>query len=183
MVRPLVVPAVAPVGRLAARRSNGLARLAAGLVALGLVLAVGAACSSDNSKGGGSGRTNNVPETLTPVTPAHQAGTTHIATTTVPATNSQGVALPAAPNDYATAAYDAWRKGDRSTAAVLAEEPAAASLFAKPFAATDKWTFANCSGKAGGSYCTWRSGKHTLTIRVVNARLGQAQAVNAATFS
>lgn len=153
------------------------------LLTLVLLLAANAGCSSDKHKGTGTGRANDIPETLVPVKPARHTGTTRAATTTVPATNSQGVALPAAPNDYAIAVYVAWTKGDRSTAAALAEDPAVNNLFAKPFAATDKWTFANCSGKAGSSYCAWRSGKHGLVIRVFNEKLGQPQAVSEATFS
>lgn len=98
------------------------------LLTLVLLLAANAGCSSDKHKGTGTGRANDIPETLVPVKPARHTGTTRAATTTVPATNSQGVALPAAPNDYAIAVYVAWTKGDRSTAAALAEDPAVNNL-------------------------------------------------------
>ncbi len=184
MISPAVhlqgAPAQGPHGASGEERSRAARRLLALSASLALVFAVGAGCSG--AKGGGAGRTNNGPETLVPVKPAHQTGSTRAATTTVPATNSQGVVLPAAPNDYATAVYDAWRKGDRSTAAALAQDPAVISLFAKPYAATDKWAFTTCSGKAGSSYCTWKSGKHTLVIRVVNDKLSQPRAVDDASF-
>jgi len=80
--------------------------------------------------------------------------TTRLSTTSVPAT----------PESYAEALYDAWTMGDRAAAGKVALPQAVTDLFSRPWQTTDGWSFAECSGAAGSIICTWRrpSGQQLL---------------------
>ncbi len=96
--------------------------------------------------------------------------TTPAPTTTTTATpRSTTTAVAASPEGFARTLYDAWTRGDRSAAARVAAPEAVTALFARPWQASDGWTFSECSGAAGSLICTWaRPAGQQVLFRVRN---------------
>jgi hypothetical protein len=101
------------------------------------------------------------------------------------AAEEDGSELPATPDDYATAAFDAWRRGDQEALAQLAKPAVASVLASRAPESPDGWEGPQCEGAAGSTYCTWVRPETQLTIRIANeaASQGQSQAVSGATFA
>lgn len=74
--------------------------------------------------------------------------------------------------------------GDRTAAATAAQPAAVTALFARPWQASDGWTFSECTGAAGSIICTWRrpAGQEVL-FRVQNATGGAPVTVAEVRFS
>jgi hypothetical protein len=91
---------------------------------------------------------------------------------------------PMDPGDYATAAFDAWRAGDRATLTDLAQDSASALLTDRQAGAGFAWSGPACQGAAGSSFCTWSAAEAQLTLQVGNeaASYGAARAVNGVRF-
>jgi len=93
-----------------------------------------------------------------------------VPTTTTSVTSRPATSAPASAEAQAKALYAAWAAGHRAAAARVAEAEAVTALFARPWQASDGWTFAECSGAAGSLICAWRrpAGQMVL-LRVQNA--------------
>jgi hypothetical protein len=112
--------------------------------------------------------------TTVPVATTISSLTTSSSTTTVApsstVTSRSPTTAPISPQSAAKSLYDAWTKGDRAAAARVAEPAAVAALFARTWQAGDGWAFAECTGAAGSSICTWaRPGGQQVLFRVQNA--------------
>jgi hypothetical protein len=113
------------------------------------------------------------------------SGSTAASAPAVSATGPTGTGVigtaPAFPKDapaYATEAVAAWRQGDHARLAQLND--AADTVFATLDAGdyNKQFTLYRCDGAAGSSICTlYNAVGDTLTLRLVNERLGQAHAV------
>lgn len=98
-----------------------------------------------------------------------------VSATTV--TSRPTTALPGlSPEASAKALYDAWASGDRAAAERVAQPEAVNTLFTRRWQAGDGWAFAECSGAAGSTICTWQRTGSQLMLRVQNATSGQAVA-------
>ncbi|MCA1691554.1 MAG: hypothetical protein LC733_04885 [Actinobacteria bacterium] len=134
---------------------------------MALVAAWSSSCSSPENE-----PATPVPATTvvagTPSSPPSSSTTT--VGSTIPTTSPPTTASPASsPEGYAQALYEAWTKGDLAAAEKVAEPQAVADLFARPWQATDGWSFAECSGAAGSIICTWqRPSGQKLLLRVQN---------------
>ncbi len=93
--------------------------------------------------------------------------TTTSSTTRESTTSTKQTPTSAAPTDaagFAQALYDAWKAGDQTAAATVANPAAVAAMFAQTYAAADgpdgpaePYTFADCSGAAGSTICSFHS--------------------------
>ena len=154
------------------------------VAALALSGAIGIGCSSDQDEP--SPTTTAAPTTPAPGTsPAAAAATSTPGTapsgtdapaptsapTTAPApTSSTPTATPTTPEAYARALYEAWRRGDKTTADTLGTADAVNALFA--YEPTD-FAFQDCQGAAGSTICTFTAGVGVLEMRVRNATGGE----------
>ena len=121
-------------------------------------------------------------DTSTTSTSPLSSTTTTVAPTTV--TSRPTTTAPAAsPEGYAQALYAAWAAGDRAAAGRVAQPEAVTTLFARPWQASDGWSFSECSGAAGSVICTWRrpSGQQVL-FRVQNRTGGLPVTVSEVRF-
>ena len=146
------------------------------LVATGLMTAVAllVSCSS-----GGNNRAAAPPQTTSEATTSSSSSSSST-TTVVPATtvtSRPATTSPAmSPEASAKALYDAWARGDRAAAETLAQPEAVATLFTRRWQASDGWAFAECSGAAGSTICTWQRPGGQVMLRVQNATTGRAVA-------
>ena len=117
-------------------------------------MALLASCSN-----GGSSRSSPPATTTVDVSTTSSSSSTSttvvVASTTV-TTRPTATSVAASPESYAEALYAAWTTGDRAAAEKVAQPQAVTDLFARPWRATDGWSFAECSGAAGSVICTWR---------------------------
>jgi hypothetical protein len=121
-----------------------------------------------------------------PAVTTSSPSTTALAPTTIPSTSSSTtssssptrttarpattVPAPASPETAAKALFAAWAAGDRAAAAKVARPAAVDGIFARPWQATDGWSFSECNGAAGSTICTWRRpAGQQLMVRVENA--------------
>ena len=144
--------------------------------AVGLVAAVAllAACSS-----GGDKRASAPPPTTLDLTTSSSSSSSST-TTVVPATTVTSrptTTVPSlSPEAAATALYEAWTRGDRAAAERVAQPAAVNTLFTRRWQAGEGWSFAECSGAAGSTICTWQRTGGQLMLRVQNATSGRAVA-------
>ena len=66
--------------------------------------------------------------------------------------------------NLAQSLFQAWSNNDQVTAANYATADALATLFARPWNASDGWTFDKCGGAAGHFICNWNGTGKTLTM-------------------
>lgn len=89
--------------------------------------------------------------------------------------------------DMQTAAKDvfaAWAASDRDQAARNATPAAVNEIFAQSFSPGDGWSFEDCQGAAGHTFCSWkRSNGRQLTIAVQDADSGPYYAADQAQFT
>lgn len=77
------------------------------------------------------------------------------------------------PQTAAMALFGAWKGGNRDQAGKNATPSAVNQIFAKRFSTGDDWSFENCQGAAGHTFCTWkRTNGKELRIAVINAVQG-----------
>ena len=69
--------------------------------------------------------------------------------------------------------YEAWTRGDRAAAEKVAQPDAVATLFARRWQAGDGWAFAECSGAAGSTICSWQRPGGEMLLRVQNVTSGR----------
>ena len=112
-----------------------------------------AACSGDGDDGASPAST--AATTTGSPSPPSSTTTTVVATTTT-APRAATTAPASSPEGQARALYAAWASGDRAAAERVAQPEAVGALFARPWQASDGWTFAECSGAAGSVVCTWQ---------------------------
>ena len=108
------------------------------------------------------------------------SSTSSSSTTTVPpastATSRPATTTGLSPESAAKSFYEAWTKGDRATAARVAQPAAVTALFARTWQAGDGWAFSECTGAAGSFICTWaRPGGQQVLFRVQNAPASVAE--------
>jgi hypothetical protein len=98
---------------------------------------------------------------------------------------SAATEMPRAPDEYATATFEAWAGGDTNMLARLTSDEAFAVLSERAWTDEDGWSGVACEGAAGSTFCTWQSDGEHLVLRVANeAASGAApDAVVEATFS
>jgi hypothetical protein len=66
--------------------------------------------------------------------------------------------------------FDAWAAHNRDQAGKNATPAAVNEIFAQSFSSGDGWSFEQCQGAAGHTFCSWkRSNGHELRIGVINA--------------
>ena len=89
--------------------------------------------------------------------------------------------------DPQTAAHDvfsAWEAHNRDQAAKNATPAAVNQIFAQSFSPGDGWSFENCQGATGHTFCTWkRANGHLLRIGVLNAVEGPYYVADQAQFT
>ena len=140
---------------------------------------VGAAALLASCSSGGDKRGSAPPPTTLELTTSSSSSSSS-STTVVPATTvtSRPTATRPAlsPEASAKALYDAWTRGDRAAAETVAQPEAVTTLFTRRWQAADGWAFAECSGAAGATICTWQRTGGQLMFRVQNVTSGQAVA-------
>ena len=129
------------------------------------MLALCASCSNGGTDRATPAPATTVAETTTSSAPSPSTTTTVPATTT--STARPATTASVSREGRAQALYAAWSRGDRAAAGRVAEPQAVAALFARPWQATDGWTFAECTGAAGSMICAWqRASGEQLLLRV-----------------
>lgn len=83
--------------------------------------------------------------------------------------------LPATPQDYATAAFRAWLRGNEARLTRLATPAVAEFLLARAPEGTAGWSGPACEGAAGSTYCVWDRAETRLVVRVANEAVGTGQ--------
>lgn len=83
----------------------------------------------------------------------------------------------------ADALYTAWANDDQRAAAKNAAPDALSALFARPWHASDGWSFATCGGAAGHFVCTWNRTGGSLTLEGNDNTGAPFYYVQSATFS
>lgn len=126
--------------------------------ALLAVLAVASACT------GTSGEDTTVPS----VRPPTSAPTTTTVASTPPETTPEPEPLPTVPDEYASAAFDAWVAGDDAVLERMLAPEALEDLRQVNADPSADWEFSRCEGAAGSSYCEWIGPDGALTFRVAN---------------
>src|SRR5690606_30614927 len=126
--------------------------------ALLAVLAVASACT------GTSGEDTTVPSVMPPTS----APTTTTVASTPPETTPEPEPLPTVPDEYASAAFDAWVAGDDAVLERMLAPEALEDLRQVNADPSADWEFSRCEGAAGSSYCEWIGPDGALTFRVVN---------------
>jgi hypothetical protein len=94
-------------------------------------------------------------------------------------TASTQTSVPTTPEEFATAAYDAWTRGDRTAAASYASPEAVEQLFSVPYAPfqtdsgpTDPLHFRGCDGAAGSVICSWTGDGDARLVMTVRDTTG-----------
>jgi Putative peptidoglycan binding domain len=88
------------------------------------------------------------------------------------------------PQTAADDVFNAWAAHDRNRAAKNATQSAVNEIFAQNYSSGDGWSFENCQGAAGHTYCSWkRSNGHELRIGVINAVEGPYYVADQAQFT
>jgi Putative peptidoglycan binding domain len=88
------------------------------------------------------------------------------------------------PQTAAKDVFGAWEAGKRSAAALNATAAAVNEIFAQTFSPGDGWSFENCQGALGHTFCSWkRSNGHELRIGVINAVEGPYYVADQAQFT
>jgi|SRR5690554_3483290 len=126
--------------------------------ALLAVLAVASACT------GTSGEDTTVPSVMPPTS----APTTTTVASTPPETTPEPEPLPTVPDEYASAAFDAWVAGDDAVLERMLAPEALEDLRQVNADPSADWEFSRCEGAAGSSYCEWIGPDGALTFRVAN---------------
>ncbi|MET0920224.1 MAG: hypothetical protein ABWY77_03365 [Acidimicrobiia bacterium] len=87
-----------------------------------------------------------------------------------PATSTTSALPPLTDNaqTYAEYLFAAWKLGDRTAAARVANADAVDQMFTQAYSPSVTWTFSSCGPAAGTLYCSWTGspGGATLTIAV-----------------
>jgi hypothetical protein len=83
--------------------------------------------------------------------------------------------LPTSPEDYATAAFDAWLQGDDRRLTKLTTEPVTDFLGARAPDEPGEWSGPTCDGAAGSTYCAWAQPAAQLVLRVHNEAVSQGR--------
>lgn len=88
------------------------------------------------------------------------------------------------PETAAKRTFDAWTHHNEATARKNATPSAVAELFAHNFSQSDGWSFENCQGALGHTFCSWRrtNGKE-LRIGVENAVVAPVYAADQIQFT
>ncbi len=105
------------------------------------------------------------------ITPPSTAPTTRPPTSAPPGSGTPAPP-PTTPDGFAKALVDAWKAGDQTAAAQVAEAPAVAKLFASPDQDPTSYVFLDCGGAAGSTICRFNSGSETLLVYVRNTTGG-----------
>ena len=88
------------------------------------------------------------------------------------------------PQTAAKDVFSAWEANNPDQAALNATPAAVNQIFAQTFSPSDGWSFQNCQGAAGHTFCTWeRSNGHLLRIGVINAVEGPYYVADQAQFT
>jgi hypothetical protein len=88
------------------------------------------------------------------------------------------------PQTAAMDVFSAWEAHNRGQAGLNATPAAVSEVFAETFSAADGWSFENCQGAAGHTFCSWkRPNGHELRIGVINAVEGPYFAADQVAFS
>jgi peptidoglycan hydrolase-like protein with peptidoglycan-binding domain len=88
------------------------------------------------------------------------------------------------PNTAAQDVFSAWEANDPEQAAKNATPAAVNQIFAQSFSPGDGWSFENCQGALGHTFCSWqRSDGRELRIGVQNAVDGPYYAADQAEFT
>lgn len=127
--------------------------------ALLAVLAVASACT------GTSGEDTTVPSVMPPTS---APTTTTTVASTPPETTPEPEPLPTVPDEYASAAFDAWVAGDDAVLERMLAPEALEDLRQVNADPSADWEFSRCEGAAGSSYCEWIGPDGALTFRVAN---------------
>src|SRR5690606_13070881 len=76
--------------------------------------------------------------------------------------------LPTVPDEYASAAFDAWVTGDDAVLERMLAPEALEDLRQVNADPSADWEFSRCEGAACSSYCEWIGPDGALTFRVAN---------------
>jgi len=88
------------------------------------------------------------------------------------------------PQTAARDVFSAWGAHNRDQAAKNATPAAVNAIFAQSFSPGDGWSFENCQGAAGHTFCSWkRSNGRELRIGVINAVEGPYYVADQAQFT
>ena len=88
------------------------------------------------------------------------------------------------PQTAAQDVFSAWEANDRDQAAKNATPAAVNEIFAESFSPGDGWSFEDCQGAAGHTFCSWkRSNGRELRIGVINAVEGPYYVADQAQFT
>jgi len=144
------------------------AALAAVALAGGLV-----ACDDGGRDAGTAGPTTSMtPETTSPARETARPATSVLV---APAVASAITGVPTSPEGYATAAFDAWLRGNDGRLRKLTTGPVADFLAARTPDETGEWSGPACDGAAGSTYCAWTQPDTELVIRVANEAVSQGR--------
>ena len=145
------------------------------------VVALAPSCSS-----GGDDRAS--PSTVTTQATSTSSSVAETSTSTVASTTSttsrptSTTSAASTPEGRAQALYGAWTRADRGPAAAVAQAEAVSALFARPWQASDGWTFSECTGAAGSMICSWRSPAGQQVLFRVQSAAGGAPMVSEVRF-
>jgi peptidoglycan hydrolase-like protein with peptidoglycan-binding domain len=88
------------------------------------------------------------------------------------------------PQTAARDVFSAWEAGNRDQAAMNATPAAVNQIFGQSFSPGDGWSFENCQGAAGHTFCAWQSSHgRVLNIGVINAVEGPYYVADQAQFT
>lgn len=128
---------------------------------------IGVVVSRDDSSDSASTTTTSSTVTTSASTTSTTGATT---STTKPATSTTSALPPLTDNaqTYAEYLFAAWKLGDRTAAARVANADAVDQMFTQAYSPSVTWTFSSCGPAAGTLYCNWTGspGGATLTIAV-----------------
>jgi hypothetical protein len=137
-------------------------------VAVAAALGLLPSCAGRDDDGNAAPAVTTTVVAATSPAPSSSSTTTPAPATTVTSRVATTVATTT-PEATARALFEAWTKGDRAAAGKVAQAAAVTALFARPWQASDGWTFAECNGAAGSLICTWqRPAGQQLLFRVQN---------------
>jgi hypothetical protein len=144
---------------------------AGGLVAAMAMVPLVAGCASDEEEPTLPGLPDDTPTQSQPGQPTEGAGNG--------GANEDGAARPTNAEDYARAAFEAWREGDMQTLSDLVSDQALAVL-ATLTPSTSNWVMTGCDAGAGSVSCTFESENgEVVRIRIDNQKAsdGEGEAV------